>query len=104
MKSLTRRSRCAAIRAKCTDCTYDESAPGTQLQQITLCRVTDCALREFRPVTKSPIPAKVLKFFGVRPDDPVWNSIPGSDTAEKTRSERSNSAEQSFGTGEGCSA
>ena len=90
MKSVTRRSRCAAIRAKCADCIYDESAPGTELQQITLCRALDCPLWPLRPVTRSPIPKTVLEAYRVGPDDPVWKSISVPVKAEKSCPERTN--------------
>jgi hypothetical protein len=45
----------AAIRAKCKDCTYDEAAPGTYLQQIEACTVKSCPLWEVRPLTVATI-------------------------------------------------
>jgi hypothetical protein len=38
-----------AIQAKCKQCTYDQFAPGTYLQQIENCSVRSCPLWEVRP-------------------------------------------------------
>lgn len=40
-----------AIRAKCKDCIHDELAKGRELEQITACSSTDCALWEWRPLS-----------------------------------------------------
>ena len=45
----------AAIRAKCKDCTYDDTQPGTYLQQIENCTVKSCALWPVRPMTVATI-------------------------------------------------
>lgn len=45
----------SAIRAKCKECTYDSSQPGTYLRQIEDCRVTKCALWPVRPMTVETI-------------------------------------------------
>ena len=53
------------INDHCKCCIYDPEAAGTWRQQVTLCPVTSCAFYPVRPVTKSPIPESVLKYFGV---------------------------------------
>jgi len=50
---------------KCKSCIYDPEAAGTWRQQVTLCSVTKCPLYPVRPVTKSPIPHSVLKYYSV---------------------------------------
>ena len=50
---------------KCKMCIYDPKAAGTWRQQVTLCSVTICPLYPVRPVTKSPIPIRVLKYYSV---------------------------------------
>ena len=57
------RGKC--ITQACFDCIYDSSAAGTNRQQVTLCTVYACALRPFRPTTKSPIPESVLDYYNV---------------------------------------
>lgn len=54
-----------AVDENCRSCTYDSSAPGSWLQQVTLCSVTSCALHPVRPTTKKPIPDSVLNFYGI---------------------------------------
>jgi hypothetical protein len=76
MKSIARKSLRAAIDGKCFDCTYDPAAAGTKRVQITLCSCTGCPLWPHRPQTKAPIPDSVLKYYGIKPDDPCLNSIP----------------------------
>jgi hypothetical protein len=49
----------------CRMCIYDPEAAGTWRQQVTLCSVTKCPLYPVRPVTKSPIPISVLKYYSV---------------------------------------
>ena len=46
-----------AINKHCEQCVYDNAAPGTRLQQITLCSVKSCALYG--------IPQSVLSYYGV---------------------------------------
>jgi len=55
-----------AINSKCKDCTYDNLAPGTWLQQITLCPANDCPLYDRRPQSKSAIPESVLSYYGIK--------------------------------------
>ncbi len=50
---------------KCKSCIYDPEAAGTWRQQVTLCSVTKCPLYPVRPVTKSPIPHSVLKYYSL---------------------------------------
>ncbi len=45
-------SRTKCIREKCFSCGYDDSAPGTFLEQIAVCPVTDCGLHPVRPLPK----------------------------------------------------
>jgi len=83
-----------AINAKCSDCIYDVHAAGTKLQQVTLCSVFDCPLWSVRPTTKAPIPDGVLKYYGIEPNDPCLESIPGADTGPNRGVLRDNSEEQ----------
>lgn len=57
----------SAIRAKCKDCTYDQLAGGTYLQQIEDCRITRCPLWPVRPMTV----ATITKQRKVRTDNTV---------------------------------
>ena len=50
--TLVRRSRAAAIAAKCRDCTYDECERGTWRQQVAQCAIVECALHPFRPLPR----------------------------------------------------
>ena len=54
-----------SVDDKCKMCIYDPKAAGTWRQQVTLCSVTICPLYPVRPVTKSPIPIRVLKYYSV---------------------------------------
>ena len=54
-----------AINKHCEQCVYDNAAPGTRLQQITLCSVKSCALYGVRPKTAKVIPQSVLSYYGV---------------------------------------
>lgn len=45
----------AAIKAYCKSCTYDDTQPGTYLQQIEACTVKSCKLYEVRPMTVATI-------------------------------------------------
>lgn len=78
MTTLPQHARKAAIDAKCVDCIYDPKAAGTKFQQTSLCRCCDCPLWPTRPITKSPIPAKVLSYYGVLAGDPCLERIPKS--------------------------
>lgn len=55
-----------AINAKCKDCNYDDQAPGTWLQQVTLCSDESCPLWKLRPKSKSSIPESVLSSHVVK--------------------------------------
>ena len=55
-----------AINRKCRDCIYDDQAPGTWRQQVTLCAAKSCSLYELRPKTKKSIPESVLSFYGIK--------------------------------------
>ena len=55
-----------AIDKNCHSCTYDNLAPGTWKQQVTLCGVTECALYEVRPKTAYPIPEATMIYYGVK--------------------------------------
>ena len=52
-----RRSRQQAIEAKCKDCIYDPLDDGTWRQQVERCEITDCALWNYRPKSRSKIPS-----------------------------------------------
>ena len=54
-----------AINLKCIDCTYDNKAPGTWRQQITLCGAKNCPLYDARPKTSHPIPESTKRYYGV---------------------------------------
>ena len=58
-----------AINENCKSCIYDNLAPGTWKQQVTLCSVTSCDLYEIRPKTTRPIPESVLSRYGVKMGD-----------------------------------
>ena len=60
-----RRSRRAAIEAKCRDCIYDPQARGTWRQQVTLCSCFDCPLWQFRPRSYRPVPERVRRYYNV---------------------------------------
>ncbi len=60
----------AAINAKCKSCIFDPLAMGTWRQQVTLCSVYSCPLWEIRPVSSSPIPESVLRYYQVNAGDP----------------------------------
>lgn len=99
MKSLSQRASRAAINAKCTDCTYDPSAAGTRLQQITLCSVVNCALYPCRPKTKFPIADSVLTFYGIDPKGAEAESILTPPTTPKDPRERANGLHEYPGKG-----
>ena len=54
-----------SVDDKCRSCIYDPEAAGTWRQQVTLCSITKCPLYPVRPLTKSPIPHSVLKYYSV---------------------------------------
>lgn len=54
-----------AINEKCKNCTYDDLAPGTWRQQVTICSVFSCPLRNCRPKASSPPPESILLYYGV---------------------------------------
>ncbi len=59
-------TRQQAIDAKCKDCNYDELDVGTWRQQIERCEITDCALWEYRPKSRSSI-ANIAHSVAVQP-------------------------------------
>ena len=59
-------TRQQAIDAKCKDCIYDELDVGTWRQQIERCEITDCALWEYRPKSRSSI-ANIAHSVAVQP-------------------------------------
>jgi len=54
-----------AINGKCKDCSFDDLAAGTWLQQITLCSCSNCPLYKVRPQSKAQIPENVLRYYQV---------------------------------------
>ena len=59
----------ACVNDKCKSCIYDPEAAGTWLQQVTLCSVTTCPLYPVRPVSKSAISIRILKYYSVLKSD-----------------------------------
>ena len=49
-------TRQKAIEAKCKDCSYDPLDDGTWRQQVERCEITDCALWNYRPKSRSKMP------------------------------------------------
>jgi len=49
----------------CKECTYDDKAPGTWRQQVTLCGAKTCPLYAVRPKTSHPIPKSIKSYYGV---------------------------------------
>jgi len=49
----------------CKECTYDDKAPGTWRQQVTLCGSKNCPLYDVRPKTSRPIPKSIKSYYGV---------------------------------------
>ena len=45
------------IEAKCKDCTYDQSQPGTWREQTEMCTVRTCPLWVVRPMTVATVNA-----------------------------------------------
>jgi hypothetical protein len=45
-------SRTELIKQHCKSCSYDETAPGTFLEQIAACPVLSCALHPVRPMPR----------------------------------------------------
>ena len=54
-----------SIDTFCKECTYDNKAPGTWRQQVTLCGAKNCSLYDVRPKTTHPIPNSVRGWYGV---------------------------------------
>jgi len=52
-----------AINLKCKNCTYDNKAPGTWRQQVTLCGARNCPLYDVRPKTTHPIPDSIKGYY-----------------------------------------
>ena len=50
-------TRQKAIEAKCKDCSYDPLDDGTWRQQVERCELTDCALWNYRPKSRSKKPS-----------------------------------------------
>lgn len=44
------------IDAKCRDCVYDSEEPGTWVEQIEACQISDCPLWEIRKVSVKAAP------------------------------------------------
>lgn len=53
----------------CKECTYDDKAPGTWKQQVTLCDAKKCPLYDVRPKTSHPIPISVRGYYGADLDE-----------------------------------
>ncbi|HIF49929.1 MAG TPA: hypothetical protein EYQ42_00080 [Thiotrichaceae bacterium] len=51
------------VNENCKECIYDNLAPGTWLQQVTLCSIKTCRLYKVRPQTKAQIPDNVLSYY-----------------------------------------
>ena len=49
----------------CKECTYDDKAPGTWRQQVTLCGSKNCPLYDARPKTSRPIPQSTKSYYKV---------------------------------------
>ena len=49
-------TRQQAINEKCKECIYDPAAEGTWRMQTEACELTDCALWEYRPKSRSKTP------------------------------------------------
>ena len=49
----------------CKECTYDDKAPGTWRQQVTLCGAKNCPLYDVRPKTSFAIPNSIKSYYGV---------------------------------------
>ena len=49
-------TRQKAIEAKCKECIYDPLDDGTWRQQVERCEITDCALWNYRPKSRSKMP------------------------------------------------
>ena len=50
-------TRQKAIEVKCKDCIYDPLDDGTWRQQVERCELTDCALWNYRPKSRSKKPS-----------------------------------------------
>jgi hypothetical protein len=53
------------INQNCKECGADSCAPGTWLQQVTLCSVKNCKFHPARPKTTRPIPISVLSHYQI---------------------------------------
>jgi len=54
-----------AVYENCKKCIYDNLAPGTWLQQVTLWPIKTCRLYGVRPQTKALTPQNVLSYYQV---------------------------------------
>jgi hypothetical protein len=54
----------AAVNDHCKSCIYDNLAPGTWRQQVTLCDAISCPLYGVRRKTAYPIPESTLSYYG----------------------------------------
>ena len=59
-------TRQQAIDAMCKGCIYDALDDGTWRQQVERCEITDCALWEYRPKSRSSI-ANIAHSVAVQP-------------------------------------
>ena len=48
-------TRQKAIEEKCRECIYDELDEGTWRMQVEQCQLTDCALYQYRPQSRSKV-------------------------------------------------
>jgi len=53
-----------SINDFCKECTYDDRAPGTWRQQVTLCWAKNCPLYDVRPKTTHTIPKSTKEYYG----------------------------------------
>jgi hypothetical protein len=58
-----------AIKAYCKGCIYDPANPGTWVQQVEDCTVTNCELYEHRPLTSKTKRLNDEKFLASLPQD-----------------------------------
>ena len=68
-------TRQQAIEAKCKDCTYDPLDSGTWRQQVERCDITDCALWNYRPKSRSKMP-DIADSVSVQPHYDTNNNQP----------------------------
>jgi len=50
-------TRQQSINAKCKDCIHDPGEPGTWVQQVEACELTECALWGYRPLSRAKVDA-----------------------------------------------